>query len=88
MRWFVEEKRFDGGWSPAVYHGDRPDEKRTDGRRSFRRPPELVPDYMGDLDLKQLMQFLSPDGEFYGFDPMVQKAVIAYQDEGKTHAEG
>jgi len=87
MIWYVEEKRFDGGWNPVLYHGAKPDEKRAERNRSFRRPPEPVPDYMASLDLKSLGQFLSPDGEFYGYDPFVQKAVIEYQANEEADAD-
>lgn len=65
MRWFVEERTFSGGWTPAIYHGDKPTEKRTGGHRvKFREDPQKMPDYFDHLTLREAAEVYGVDGKF------------------------
>lgn len=55
MRWFTEEKQFDGTWAPAVYFSKEPPSDKGYGRRTtFRAPPVPVKPEHYDLGLDQL----------------------------------
>ena len=63
--WFVEETRFDGGWSPVVYVGARPSKKAAEGAvKRFRNEPIRVPDVLKYKPIKVVAKFMSADGEF------------------------
>lgn len=63
--WFVEETRFDGGWSPVVYVGTRPARKAAEGSvRRFRNEPVRLPDVLKNKPIKVVAKFMSADGEF------------------------
>lgn len=63
-RYFVEERQFDGGWKPAVYHGSEPLEKTPGGkRRTFRAAPVLIPTCHHKLNLGQLAEVYGVDGQ-------------------------
>ncbi len=53
--WFVEERVLDH-WAPALYHGERPSQKRTDTSRKFRAEPKKVDDRHRELSLDILAE--------------------------------
>lgn len=63
--WFVEERQFDGSWSPVTYKGDKPTEKRPSGNRvRFRAEPKEVLHCHRNLTLGQLSEHYGVDGRF------------------------
>lgn len=66
--WFVEERGFDGGWKPAIYHGRHaPSEQRADSaRRKFRAAPANVNRGHAHLPLAVLATIYGVDGQFRG----------------------
>lgn len=65
MKYFVEERQFDGIWKPAVYHNYPPTSRAEGGRIEYRFKPVIVPDFLQQLTLDQLRELLSPDGKFF-----------------------
>ena len=54
-----------GTVAPVLHRGDKPTEKRPDGKRArFRQSPELVPDLFRGLSLANIDSLMSPEGEF------------------------
>ena len=66
-----------GTVAPVLHRGDKPTEKRPDGKRArFRQSPELVPDLFRGLSLANIDSLMSPEGEFADM-PFAEKAKVA-----------
>lgn len=81
LSWFVEIRNPIGKWQACVITGDYPTEQHYDQRRVFRMPPKLIPDYMNEptlLPLETLCKFLSPDGEFAGYEDDICRAIVEF----------
>tara|TARA_R110000744_G_scaffold326330_4_gene432104 strand:- start:17590 stop:17853 length:264 start_codon:yes stop_codon:yes gene_type:complete len=68
MLWFVEERNSFGGWSPALYHGEKPSRKAPDQDIVWRGDPVLVPKILAGFGIRQINSCMSVDGEFNSLD--------------------
>lgn len=79
--WYVEIMSPTGAWHAQLVYGRAPAEQTVDGKRKFRMAPQLVPLMMLEptqLPMDQIKLFLSPDGEFFGYEPDVIIGVVEF----------
>ncbi len=60
-QWYAEERRFDGGLYPVIYHGEKPSDRRAGGgKRELVNLHEITSDLLG-MTLHQLHLYFNKD---------------------------